>query len=253
MEKTDNSRYDKHILLNNIGMEGQKKILRASVLVIGCGGLGNSAIPLLAAAGTGYLTLVDDDRIDLSNLHRQIHYTPEDVGRLKVDVLSERIKKQNPAIHVTTVPYRLNFQDLTEKCIEHDIILDCSDNYETRMSVNKASVLSKKPLVFGSAIRGEGQVTVFDPRRKNSPCFACLFGGSVSDKETSDQYGVFSPLVSIIGAMQAAETIKLITGSGSNLVNILMNYDAINSRFYSVTYERSPDCPVCGTQDNHLS
>ena len=247
MNTTENPRYNKHILLDNIGEEGQRKILKASVLVIGCGGLGSAAIPLLAAAGTGYLTLVDDDRIEISNLHRQIHYTPVDEGRLKVEVLAEAVRRQNDSVHVSTISYRLNDMELEEQCIKHDIIMDCTDNYETRHAINRASVISGKPLVFGSAIRGEGQITVFDPREKNSPCYACVFSGSIPYKETSDHYGVFSPLVMIIGAMQAAEAIKLITGSGNILTNTLMNYDAVNMQFYPVSLSRDPHCTVCST------
>lgn len=248
MNNEQSLRYGKHVLLRDIGSHGQENILNSRALIIGCGGLGNAVIPLLAAAGVGHLTLVDDDVIELSNLHRQIHYTTEQIGQYKVDVLADFVKRKNNDVCIQTMTTRLPLEPLIEQCAIHDIIIDCSDNYETRQTVNRASVSTKKPLVFGSAIRTEGHVTVFDPRNHLSPCYACIFDGKAGHEESSAIYGVFAPIVMLIGALQAAEALKLAAGMPETLSGILLNYEITQAECYPVRIKRNPHCRVCGNR-----
>lgn len=246
MEKEQSLRYSKHILIKDIGETGQARIQKNRILVIGCGGLGNTVISLLAGAGVGHLTIVDDDRIELSNLHRQIHFTSAHIGLLKAEVLAQFIKQKNETVSVKPILCRLDESELLQQCFCHDIIVDCSDNYETRKALSKASVTSRIPMIFGSVIGTEGHITVFNPQDENSPCYSCIYSTKENQDEKLTAYGVFSPLVTIIGAMQAAEVLKHIVGAPHSLVGTLLTYDTSCAQLYPISLKRNSHCPVCG-------
>lgn len=239
-------RYSRHLLLPQLDVVGQQKILDSKVLIVGCGGLGCSAIPFLASAGVGHLTIADNDKIDVSNLQRQVHYTKQNIGQSKVETMARYIFRQNKEIGVTALSKRLELDDLIALCETHDVVLDCTDNFATRKAINKASVITKTPLVFGAAIRFEGQLSVFDPRDEKSPCYACIFDGEDTLQETCSTSGVFGPLVGIIGAQQAAEALKIVANIGTSPIGTLINYDALDLQHYPIKFERNPACKVCG-------
>ncbi|UYZ83634.1 HesA/MoeB/ThiF family protein [Entomomonas sp. E2T0] len=241
-------RYSRHILLPQLGIEGQQRILDSKILVVGCGGLGCAAIPFLASAGIGQLTIADDDKVDFSNLQRQTHYTKQNIGQSKVEAMARYIFQQNKEVNITALVKRLELDELIELCNEHDVVLDCSDNFATRKAINQASVITKTPLVFGSAIRFEGQLSVFDPRNEESPCYACIFDGDDIAQESCAASGVFAPLVGVIGAKQAAEALKIVAEIGTTPVGIMQNYDALDLNHYPVKFQRNPNCKVCGKQ-----
>ncbi|MCT6880567.1 MAG: HesA/MoeB/ThiF family protein [Commensalibacter sp.] len=241
-------RYSRHILLPKIDLVGQQKIMDSRILVMGCGGLGCTVIPFLAASGVGSLTIIDDDVVDMSNLQRQTHYTNENIGQLKAEAMADYIARQNSEISVMPISLRLDQKALTTLCESHDVIVDCSDNFKTRHMVNKASVATKVPMVFGSALRFEGQLTVFDPRDSKSPCYACLFDQSENEQDNCSFSGVFSPLVGIIGARQAAEAIKLIVGIGESAVGTLFHYDVLSLKEYPLKVTPNPHCQICNAR-----
>jgi adenylyltransferase/sulfurtransferase len=239
-------RYSRHILLPEFGVEGQEKLARARVLIVGTGGLGAPAAHCLGAAGVGTLTLCDPDRVDLTNLQRQILYATGDVGRPKVAAARERLAAINPEVRVETVEARVAGTELASLVRAADIVLDCSDNFATRHAVNRACVAAARPLVSGAAIRFDGQVAVFDPRDPASPCYHCLFGEDEEIEETRCALlGVFSPVVAIIGATQAALALKLLTGLGDPLAGRLLLYDALATEWHEVRVPRDPACSVC--------
>ena len=218
----------------------------ASALVVGAGGLGCPAALYLAAAGLGRLTLADSDKVDLTNLQRQILYRTNSVGEMKVDAAQAALNAFNPDVQVIGLASRVD-QEKADALVEKaDIVLDCSDNFATRKSINRACVKHQKPLVSGAAIRFDAQLTVFDLRKKDSPCYACLFpeDGEVEEVQCS-QMGVFAPLTGVIGAMQAMEAIKLLAGVGESLVGKLKIFDAISAEWRSVKVTRDPACTVC--------
>lgn len=239
-------RYSRHVLLPQLDVVGQQKILDSKVLVVGCGGLGCSVIPFLASAGVGTLTIADDDKVDLSNLQRQTYYTKQDIGAFKAEVMARYIARQNDEVNVRSLTKRLDVDALIVLCHEHDVVVDCTDNFATRGAINKASVITKTPLVFGAAIRFEGQLSVFDPRDATSPCYACIFDGEGVLQETCSTSGVFAPLVGIIGAKQAAEALKIVANTGTLPIGTLLNYDALDLQHYPIKFARNPDCKVCG-------
>lgn len=240
-------RYSRHLLLNEIGVEGQEKILQSRALVIGAGGLGSPVVLYLATAGVGRITLVDDDVVDVTNLQRQIAHTMADVGEFKVKSAMNKIANINPDVQVIPVLKRADAAMLDRLVEDADVVLDCCDNFATRHAINAACVKHGKPLVSGAAIRFDGQITVFDSRSKSSPCYACIFPPDASLEETRcATMGVFAPLVGIIGSMQAAEALKLVSGAGTTLTGRLQMLDGRDMSWNEVRFKRDATCSVCG-------
>jgi adenylyltransferase/sulfurtransferase len=247
MEDAQLLRYSRHILLDEIGVDGQQRLLAAHALIIGAGGLGSPVALYLAAAGVGTITIADADTVDLTNLQRQIAHDTASVGQRKVDSAARRLAAVNPEVRVRALPTRVGDAELRELVAQSDVVLDCSDNFATRHAVNRACVAAKKPLVSGAAIRFDGQVSVFDARRDDSPCYHCLFGEGEELEETRcATMGVFAPAVGLIGCVQAGEAIKLITGAGETLVGRLLLLDALAMDWREVRIPRDPQCAVCG-------
>jgi adenylyltransferase/sulfurtransferase len=246
-------RYSRHLLLNEIGVEGQEHILAARALVIGAGGLGSPAALYLASAGIGHLTLADGDTVDLTNLQRQILHTQQRVGQQKAISGKAALAEINPAVQVEAVTERLSGDALVAAVAAADVVLDCCDNFATRHAVNRACVRHRKPLVSGAAIRFDGQLSVFDPRREDSPCYHCLFpeGDDVEEVRCAVM-GVFAPLTGIIGAMQAAEALKLVAQCGEPAVGRLLLLDGLSMEWRSVRFKRDPGCAVCGAKAGAL-
>jgi molybdopterin/thiamine biosynthesis adenylyltransferase len=240
-------RYSRHILLDDIGIEGQEKLLAAHALVIGAGGLGSPAAYYLASAGIGKITLVDNDTVDLTNLQRQILHTTERVGQPKAQSGKQTLAQINPEINVLALTERAEGGRLGELVSQASVVLDCSDNFITRHAVNRACVEHRVPLVSGAAIRFDGQVSVFDARREDAPCYACLFPPDQEFEEVlCSSMGVFAPLVGIIGTMQAAEALKLAAGIGESLAGRLLLLDARSMEWTSIKVARNAACGVCG-------
>jgi molybdopterin/thiamine biosynthesis adenylyltransferase len=241
-------RYSRHILLNEVGIEGQERILAAHALIIGAGGLGSPVALYLASAGVGHITVVDHDTVDLTNLQRQVAHTVDRVGHPKVQSIQAALAQINPGVHVTTVQQRADAALLSQLVAQADVVLDCCDNFATRHAINAACVAHKKPLVSGAAIRFDGQLSVYDARDDQSPCYACVFPPEATFEETRcATMGVFAPLVGIIGTMQAAEALKLISGAGRPLTGRLLMLDGRAMEFTEVRIGRHNACPVCGS------
>lgn len=246
MDDSQLLRYSRHILLDEIGIEGQQKLLDARVLVIGAGGLGSPAALYLASAGVGHITLVDDDEVDLTNLQRQIAHTTERVGRKKAESAREAMAQINPAVEVLALVERADDARLAELVQSADVVLDCTDNFKTRHAVNRACVQHRVPLVSGAVIRFDGQVSVFDPRSAENPCYSCLFPQDQAFEDVAcSTMGVFAPLVGVVGAMQAAEALKLIMGIGQSLAGRLLLLDGLRMEWSSICIGRHDTCPVC--------
>ncbi|MDO4592219.1 MAG: HesA/MoeB/ThiF family protein [Comamonadaceae bacterium] len=239
-------RYSRHILLDEVGIEGQEAILNSHVLILGAGGLGSPAALYLAASGVGTITLVDHDTVDLTNLQRQIAHTSARVGQPKVTSAAEAVHALNPEVQVQCIQQRADAALLDELVSQATVVLDCSDNYRTRHTVNAACVKHRVPLVAGAIIRFDGQITVFDPRRESSPCYACLFSPDESFEEVQcSTMGVFAPLVGIIGCTQAAEALKLIAEVGEPLTGKLLVLDGKGMEWSRMRTGRNPECKIC--------
>lgn len=238
-------RYSRHILLDEIGIEGQTRLQQATALVVGCGGLGACAIPFLAGAGVGHLILADFDEVDDSNLQRQIAFSETDVGTPKVEAMAKRVRALNSSTRLTLLNQRLSHEALCAHMQHADVVLDCCDNFATRKALNEASVHTQTPLVSGAAVRFEGQLSVYDPRQNHAPCYACLFDGADASDGACALFGVLSPLVGVIGSMQAVEALKLIMGIGQGPVGKLMLYDALAGSWQTLGFNKNPDCRVC--------
>ena len=241
-------RYSRHILLDEIGIEGQEAIARGRVLLVGAGGLGSPAALYLAAAGVGTLHLCDDDHVDLTNLQRQVALLTSDIGRPKVEATRDHLLALNPLVQVQVHRQRVDQAALQVLLPQVDVVLDCSDNFATRHAVNAACVQQRVPLVSGAAIRFDGQLAVFDARRADSPCYACLFPATAgADELRCAEMGVFAPLTGIVGAVQAAEALKLLAGLGESLAGRLQLLDARSMRWHELRVPRDPGCAVCGS------
>jgi adenylyltransferase/sulfurtransferase len=246
------TRYSRHILLPEIGIEGQERIRRAHVLVVGAGGLGAPVMTYLASAGIGTITLCDGDRVDLTNLQRQVVFRDADVGRLKVEAARDAVAALNPETRVVPMATRVADDVLDGLVAGVDIVADCSDNFPTRHGINRACVKHQKPLVSGAGVRFDGQVTVFDLRDAKSPCYSCLFPEGAEVEETRCAVmGVFAPLVGMIGATQAAEVLKLAAGIGTSLNGRLLLLDVLAMEWRSVQLRKDSACPVCSQRWLH--
>lgn len=239
-------RYSRHILLNQLGIEGQERLLAARALVVGAGGLGSPAALYLTAAGVGTLVLCDDDKVDLTNLQRQILHHTTSVGKPKAVSGRNTLALINPETEVIVLEQRLEGHALDEQVAAADVVLDCSDNFTTRHAINRACVKHRKPLVSGAAIQFDGQISVFDLRDAGNPCYNCLFpeGADVEELRCAVM-GVFAPLTGIIGTMQAAEALKLVAGCGRSLAGRLLLLDGLNMDWRSIQLAKDPACPVC--------
>jgi molybdopterin-synthase adenylyltransferase len=240
-------RYSRHILLDEMGIEGQERVLAAHALIIGAGGLGSPAALYLASAGVGHITLVDDDVVDLTNLQRQIAHTTARVGSPKVTSAAEAMAAINPEVRVTALKTRVDAAALDSLVRDATVVLDCSDNYATRQAVNAVCVRHTRPLVAGAVIRFDGQITVVDPRDAQSPCYACIFAPDAEFEEVRcSTMGVFAPLVGVVGAMQAAEALKLMAGVGQSLAGRLLMLDGRSMEWSTLRVQRHTGCAVCG-------
>jgi molybdopterin/thiamine biosynthesis adenylyltransferase len=237
-------RYSRQIMLPDIDIEGQEKLLAARVLIVGLGGLGSPVAMYLAAAGVGHLILADFDLIDLTNLQRQIAHTTDRIGENKAQSAAKMLRELNPDIQITCIEKMLDADNLLEQVKQVSVVVDCTDNFQTRFAINTACITAKVPLVSGAAIRLEGQITVFDFRKYISPCYACLYEQN-SDDLTCAANGVLAPLVGIIGSMQALETIKLICGFGTSLAGRLLIFDARHLEWREIKLKKDQACSVC--------
>ena len=240
-------RYSRHILLDPIGIAGQEKLLAAHALIIGAGGLGSPVALYLAAAGVGQITLADDDVVELTNLQRQIAHDTASLGVNKAQSAARRMRQMNPDIQVNAVNLRLAGDALDAAVARADVVLDCCDNFPTRHDVNRACVRHRKPLVSGAAVRFDGQIAVFDLRDDAAPCYACLFPEHAQDAEMRcSEFGVFAPLVGVVGSIQAMEALKLLIGAGDSLSGRLLLHDALSAEWRTLRLKKDPGCEVCG-------
>lgn len=241
-------RYSRQILLPQIDIAGQQKLLGSRALVIGVGGLGAPVATYLTASGVGHLTLVDHDTVELTNLQRQPIHTTHTLGELKVESARKMLAALNPDVRVSTVNRKLGERELIEAVQATDVVIDCSDNFPTRFAVNRACVAARKPLVSGAVVRFEGQVSVFRADRPDSPCYACLYRDTGSDQgDLCSQFGVLAPVAGTIGTLQASETLKVLLDIGETLTGRLLVLDALHMEWRTVRLKKDPACPVCGT------
>lgn len=240
-------RYSRQILLKQVDVEGQLRLKASRVLVVGLGGLGSPVALYLAAAGVGELHLADFDRLDLTNLQRQIVHDSAALGQHKVDSAMARLERLNPEITLVAHRVAMDADTLTAAVEAVDLVLDCTDNFAVREAVNAACVAARRPLVSGAAIRLEGQLSVFDPRDASSPCYHCLYGHGIEAELTCSEAGVLGPLVGLVGSLQALEALKLLVGFGEPLVGRLLLIDAFSTRFRELKVRRDPACTVCGS------
>ena len=249
MTDDDLLRYSRHLLLDDIGIEGQARLLAAHALVIGAGGLGSPVVLYLGTAGVGRITIVDDDLVDLTNLQRQIVHDLAGVGAPKAESAARSIAAINPNVRVTALQERADAARLLELVADADVVVDCSDNFATRHAINAACVAHARPLVAGAAIGFDGQLSVYDTRSTASPCYACAFPPDPSFEDVAcSRMGVFAPLVGIVGSMQAAEALKLLAGIGTSVVGRLQMVDARTMDWTEIRIARDPACPVCRTR-----
>ena len=240
-------RYSRHILLDEIGIEGQERILKGRALIVGAGGLGSPVALYLASAGVGHITIVDDDVVDLTNLQRQIAHTTARVGQSKAQSAKLAMAAINPQVEVNAVVARAKGDVLDALVADADVVFDCTDNFKTRHAINAACVKYRKALVSGAAIRFDGQISVYDMRQPDSPCYACVFAPDENFEEVAcATMGVLAPLVGIVGAMQAAEGVKLLSGAGQSLAGRLVMLDGLTMEFSEIRMSKDAACGVCG-------
>jgi molybdopterin/thiamine biosynthesis adenylyltransferase len=240
-------RYSRHILLDEVGIEGQQQLIDSHVLIVGAGGLGSPVALYLAASGVGHITIADHDTVDLTNLQRQIAHSTDRVGEAKVTSAAQAMHALNPEVRISTLACQLDAAELERLVPTVQVVVDCCDNFTTRQAVNAACVKHHVPLVSGAAIRMDGQLAVYDARDAQSPCYACLFPPDTAPEEVRcATMGVLAPLVGVIGTMQAMETVKLITGIGSRLVGRLQMLDGRGMAWNEMRVKRNPSCSVCG-------
>lgn len=247
MDDHQRLRYSRHLLLNEFGEEAQERLLAAHALVIGAGGLGSAALLYLASSGIGRITICDGDQVDITNLQRQIVHRHDSIGKDKASSAAATLAAINPDVRVEAIVERAGPDRLVALVHAADVVLDCSDNFATRYALNRACVAHARPLVSGAGIRFDGQVAVFDLRKREAPCYHCLFPESAeAGDERCATMGVFAPLVGVIGTIQAMEAIKLVAGVGEPLAGRLLLFDALGTRWHEVRLARDPHCAACG-------
>lgn len=252
MNEHERERYSRHLLLPALGEAGQERLLAARVFILGAGGLGSPVAMYLASAGVGHLVIADFDHVDLSNLQRQILHGTPDLGLDKVASARASIERINPGVQVTTLNWAPDDDELAEQVRLADVVVDACDNFETRFALNRHCVAARTPLVSAAAVRFEGQVSVFDPRQADSPCYRCLYADTSTEGEACSQVGVLAPLLGIIGSVQAVETIKLITGMGETLTGRVVVLDALSMEWRTLKLRKDPSCPVCSQDASRL-
>ncbi len=238
-------RYSRQIMLPQVDISGQEKLLQAKILIVGAGGLGCPAAIYLTASGVGQITIYDDDKVDLSNIQRQIAHYTDDVGTEKVISTLETLKKINPDVIVNAKNQRLTGKLLENEVALADVVLDCSDNFSTRFEINRACVNQKTPLVSGAAIRFEGQVSVFTPGINNSPCYNCLYSDNGEEMQNCATNGVIAPITGIIGSIQALEALKIVLKIGETLTGKLLLLDGLTMEWQTMRLKKNPSCPTC--------
>jgi molybdopterin/thiamine biosynthesis adenylyltransferase len=241
----DFSRYGRQVILREVGVHGQQLLRDSAALVIGLGGLGSTASLYLAGAGIGRLLIADRDRVEASNLQRQVLYRSGDLGRAKTEAARAQLAALDPSVEIEAFEGRLEPQRLAAMVAAADVVLDCTDNFPTRFAINAACVRARKPLVSGAAIRFEGQLAVFDPRRADGACYACLFPEAGEAQETCEEAGVLGPVAGAIGSLQALAALKLLLGRAED-VNRLQIWNALDMNWRNVVVARDPACKVCG-------
>jgi adenylyltransferase/sulfurtransferase len=239
-------RYSRQIMLPQIDAEGQQKLLESHVLIIGAGGLGSPVAMYLASTGIGRITIADNDKVDLSNLQRQILHCNKDLGRPKVDSARDTLAELNPDVQVTPLNILIDRTALDSLVKQADLVVDASDNFETRFAINAACVAAGTALVSGAAIRMEGQLSVFLPQREDSPCYRCLYSEGDEPDQTCSENGVVAPLVGVIGSLQALEAIKVLLDIGESLCGRLLVFDGLYHEWRTIKLSKDPRCPVCG-------
>lgn len=251
MELSDEQllRYSRQIMLPQLDLAGQERLLESRVLIVGAGGLGSPVSMYLAASGVGTLVLSDPDVVDLTNLQRQIVHTTTSVGQLKVESAQQRLAQLNPEVEVITLPRALDQEELLAQVAMADVVVDCTDNLESRFLVNRMCFAATKPLVSAAAIRWEGQISVFTPGVGNSPCYQCFYGDVGAVPQTCSENGVIGPLLGILGSMQALEVIKLLSGVGEALIGRVLLFDSMGMEWTQIRLAKRPGCAVCGSTD----
>ncbi len=245
-------RYSRQIRLPLVGAAGQRKLLESRVLIIGLGGLGSPVAMYLTAAGIGKLTLADFDRVEVSNLQRQIIHRHDDLGELKATSAARTLRGINPAVTLTTLDYSMDYHDFLAQAADADLMVDCTDNFPTRFEMNRVSLETNTPLVSAAAIRWEGQITSFDPRAPNSPCYRCLYPDENITSTTCESEGVIAPLVGVIGTMQAMEAVNILLGFGQ-LAGVVWLFDAHAMEWQRMRLPKNPECTACGRIDEEAA
>ena len=239
-------RYSRQIMLPQIDVDGQQRLLDSCVFIIGMGGLGSPVALYLAACGVGEIVIADDDSVELANLQRQIIHSSNNIGQLKVDSAAAAIQSINPEIKISVIAERMNGKKLKHHIQQADVVVDATDNLASRLEINQQCFLTRTPLVSASAIRWEGQLTVFDSRQQESPCYQCLYGSMGEVGQSCSENGVMGPVVGMLGCMQANEVVKLLTGAGTSLTGRVLMLDALNMEWQNIRLKRDPACSVCG-------
>lgn len=239
-------RYSRQIMLPQIDVDGQQRLLDSCVFIIGMGGLGSPVALYLAACGVGKIVIADDDSVELANLQRQIIHSSNNIGQLKVDSAAAAIQSINPEIKISVIAERMNGKKLKHHIQQADVVVDATDNLASRLEINQQCFLTRTPLVSASAIRWEGQLTVFDSRQQESPCYQCLYGSMGEVGQSCSENGVMGPVVGMLGCMQANEVVKLLTGAGTSLTGRVLMLDALNMEWQNIRLKRDPACSVCG-------
>jgi len=250
MDLTDEQllRYSRQIMLPDVDIAGQEKLLESTVLIVGLGGLGSPVALYLASAGIGHLILCDHDEVDLSNLQRQVVHNTAGIGQQKVDSAAQTLARINPDVSLEKIPEKLHGTALTDAVARSSVVVDATDNFDVRFALNRACVAAGVPLVSGAAIRWEGQVALFDPRDPESPCYRCLYTEGDDGALNCSENGVIAPLVGVIGTCQAMETIKLITGVGETLTGYVLYFDGKRMEWRRLRLPKDPNCPVCASR-----